>query len=69
MPPEQPDELSKAILKLAGEPPLRKSLGRQGREFAEREMSKDVVLGRLLENIQSCVDKSSKPVSQGYKPS
>ena len=68
VPPEQPDEFSEAILRLAGDPQIRKTLGRNGRELAERELSKDIVLGRFLENIRSCVDAPGKYADQGTKP-
>ncbi len=64
VPPEQPGALAEAILRLAREPRFRQALGSHGRELAVREMSKDVVLGRFLENIQSCVDESSARVKQ-----
>jgi len=68
VPPEQPDEFSDAILRLAGDPQLRKTLGRNGRVLAERELSKDVVLGRFLENIRNCIDGPGKYANQGTKP-
>jgi colanic acid biosynthesis glycosyl transferase WcaI len=61
VPREHPDEFSEAVLKLAREPHLRKVLGRYGRKLAVRDMSKEVVLSRFLENVQSCLDESSKP--------
>ena len=68
VPPEQPDEFSDAILRLARDPQIRKTLGRNGRGLAERELSKDVVSGRFLENIRHCVDESEKYANQGTKP-
>lgn len=49
--PENPDKLAEAIVRLAEDPSLRKSMGSKGRQLVEREYSWSAIIQHWLEEI------------------
>jgi colanic acid biosynthesis glycosyl transferase WcaI len=52
VPPEDPQALAEAVLKLYHDPSLRQELGRNGRRYAEEHLSLEACVGRYEELLQ-----------------
>ena len=64
VPPEDPDRLTEAILRLKSDPVLRRELGVQGREYAERHHSPQAAAA-LFEKLLGSLCASPKETSHG----
>lgn len=64
VPPEDPDRLTEAILRLKSDPVLRRELGAQGREYAERHHSPQAAAA-LFEKLLGSLCASPKETSHG----
>ena len=64
VPPEDPDRLTEAILRLSSDPVLRRELGVQGREYAERHHSPQAAAA-LFEKLLGSLCASPKETSHG----
>jgi colanic acid biosynthesis glycosyl transferase WcaI len=60
LPPERPQEMAEAILRLARDPALCRRLGANGRHYAEVHLSPAVVAGQYEELFAAAVEKSGK---------
>lgn len=58
VPPEDPDALANALRTLGNNPQLRSELGAKGRIYAERELSRSVILGRFEAQLMALVKQS-----------
>ncbi len=58
VPPENPEEMARAILRLRSDEPLRQSLARNGRQFVERYFDRDKLADEYLTILQNVRDKS-----------
>ena len=55
VPPEDPAAMAEALRALAADPARRAELGANGRRYAERELSRDVILRRFEAQLQALV--------------
>ncbi len=53
VPPEDAAAVAEAIIRLADDPPTRTRLGRRAREWAESQLERDAVLGRIFGAVQT----------------
>ena len=56
VPPQQPDALADALLRLLGDPALRQRLGAQGRDIVEREFNTDAMIEGNLAVYRELLD-------------
>jgi colanic acid biosynthesis glycosyl transferase WcaI len=61
VPPEDPQALAQAVLKLYHDPSLRQELGRNGRRYAEEHLSLEACVGRYEELLQRIANGESRP--------
>jgi colanic acid biosynthesis glycosyl transferase WcaI len=61
VPPEDPQALVQAVLKLYHDPSLRQELGRNGRRYAEEHLSLEACVGRYEELLQRIANGESRP--------
>jgi glycosyltransferase involved in cell wall biosynthesis len=57
VPPEDPQALAEAVLKLYHDPSLREELGRNGRRYAEAHLSLQACVGRYEELLQRVAEE------------
>jgi colanic acid biosynthesis glycosyl transferase WcaI len=57
VPPEDPQALARAVLKLYHDPSLRQELGRNGRRYAEEHLSLEACSGRYEELLQRIAEE------------
>jgi glycosyltransferase involved in cell wall biosynthesis len=60
IPPEDANELVRAIVRLASDPELRASLGKAGREFAARKFNRDYLARRMLDELVLCANAQAE---------
>jgi colanic acid biosynthesis glycosyl transferase WcaI len=56
VPPGKPAELANALTRLAGDPELRRNLGRQARSLCQRQWDSDAVLERFQQELAAVLD-------------
>lgn len=57
--PEDPEAMANAVMTLADDPELRARMGASGRAYAERELDRDVILGRFERQLRDLVGGTS----------
>lgn len=60
VPPEDPTTMAHALRTLAADPAMRAELGTNGRRYAERELSQDVILRRFEAQLQALVQERKR---------
>jgi colanic acid biosynthesis glycosyl transferase WcaI len=59
VPPEDASAFAEALLSLAAQPELRRTLGMRARAYAEEQLARDAVLARLERDLQACIAERS----------
>jgi glycosyltransferase involved in cell wall biosynthesis len=62
VPPEDPNAFADALILLADNPALRKSMGENSRRLAESEFSRDLLADRLVSFLEAVVIKAEVAV-------
>lgn len=65
VPPEDGAALARAISDLADQPDTRRDLGTRARRYAEDNLARDSVLGRLVRHFVDLMPRSSSPAQEG----
>ncbi len=61
VPPDDAKAFAEAIVTLASQPELRRTLGRHARDFAEQRFDQNAVLRQFEQDLQSCIAQHGKP--------